>query len=195
MPFLRGPDFFYALRFLRLLTMPWEKTGAFKKGIVDKDGKKLKKPETAEEKGVYNTFHKLVYNIRRLLAKVPLGKSTIARYGAALYLIKDNLKLSNEDIAKVLKEATDVDLTSEVLEESNNRWYLTEDGEKIQEGKYALTRDIALPTTGDVLAKKSSMVSITESKPVGDIFGIPVFSALHIKTGRDIFVIQEDLAR
>ena len=43
MGFLRGPDFIYSLRFLRLLTMPWEKTGAFKKGIVDKNGKILKK--------------------------------------------------------------------------------------------------------------------------------------------------------
>ena len=143
MGFLKGPDFFYSLRFLRLLTMPWEKTGAFKKGIIDKNGNRIKDNLTADDKSVYNTFHKLVYNIRRLLAKVPLGKTTIARYASALFLIKDHLNLSDKDIAKVLKEVTNVDITQEKLEESNNQWYLTENGKNIQEGKYALLRDIA----------------------------------------------------
>lgn len=193
--FLRGPDFFYSLRFLRLLTMPWEKTGAFKAGIVDKNGKKIKKPETPDEKANYNTFHKLVYNIRRLLAKVPLGKSTIARYGAALFLIKDHLKLSDKQIAKVLHEVTGVDITQEQLDETTNQWYLCEGSEKIQKGNYALTRDIALPTTGDILANEGSTVSIAEHEPVGSIFGIPVFEALHLKTKRNIYIIQEDICR
>ena len=195
MGFLRGPDFLYSLRFLRLLTMPWEKTGAFKAGIIDKNGKKLKKPETTAEKSSYNTFHKLVFNIRRLLGKVPLGKSTIARYGAALFLIKDHLKLSDEQIAKVLHEATGVDITQESLEESTNRWYLCEESEKIQKGNYALTRNIALPTTGDILANEGSTVFITEHDSVGSIFGIPVFKAHHLKTNRDIYIIQEDICR
>jgi hypothetical protein len=195
MGFLKGPDFFYSLRFLRLLTMPWEKTGAFKAGIIDKNGKKLKKPETTEEKSNYNTFHKLVFNIRRLLGKVPLGKSTIARYGAALFLIKDHLKLSDKQIAKVLYEATGVDITQEQLDESTNRWYLCEGSEKIQKGNYALTRNIALPTTGDILANEGSTVFITEHDSVGSIFGIPVFKAYHLKTNRNIYIIQEDICR
>jgi hypothetical protein len=175
--------------------MPWEKTGAFKAGIIDKNGKKLKKPETNEEKSNYNTFHKLVFNIRRLLGKVPLGKSTIARYGAALFLIKDHLKLSDKQIAKVLYEATGVDITQEQLDEANNRWYLCEGSEKIQKGNYALTRNIALPTTGDILANEGSTVFITEHDSVGSIFGIPVFKAHHLKTNRNIYIIQEDICR
>lgn len=175
--------------------MPWEKTSAYKEGIIDKNGQKLKKPETSNEKAAYNTFHKLVFNIRRLLSKVPFGKSVVARYGTALYLIKDNLQLSDKDIAKVLKEVTGVDITQEPLEESSNYWYLCENGKKIQSGKYALVRDLALPTTGEILAKKGSQVSITEHEPVGSIFGIPVFEALHYKTNRKIFIIQEDITR
>ena len=70
MSLLRAGDFFYALRFLRLLTTPWKKTSAYELGIVDENGKKLKKPETSEEKSAYNVFHKLVYNLKRLLKKV-----------------------------------------------------------------------------------------------------------------------------
>ena len=73
---LRGADTVYALRFLRLLTMPWEKTAAYKAGVVDMNGERLKKPETKKEKEAYTIFHRLVFNIRRLLAKIPLGKST-----------------------------------------------------------------------------------------------------------------------
>ena len=80
MSFLRGADFIYTLRFLRLLTMPYEKTDAFKQGIIDRDGDKLKSPETSDEKKAYGTFHRLVFNIRRLMAKIPGGRSTIARY-------------------------------------------------------------------------------------------------------------------
>tara|TARA_A100001011_G_scaffold347948_1_gene385425 strand:+ start:981 stop:1568 length:588 start_codon:yes stop_codon:yes gene_type:complete len=192
---LRGPDFFYSLRFLRLLTMPWEKTAAFKEGIIDKNGKKLKKAETPAEKSAYNVFHKLVFNIRRLLAKAPGGSSAIAKYATALFLIKDHLQLSNKALSKTLREAIDVDFMEANLHERTNAWYLTEDKEKIQASKYALNRDIALPKTGELLAKKNSWVKITEHAPIGDIFGIPVFEALHLKTQQKIYIVQEDIVR
>ena len=48
--FLKTADRIYALRFLRLLTTNWEDTNAFKAGIIDKDGKKLRKPTSADDK-------------------------------------------------------------------------------------------------------------------------------------------------
>ena len=39
-------DLFVAYRFLRILTTPWEKQPAFEHGIVDKDGKLLRKAKT-----------------------------------------------------------------------------------------------------------------------------------------------------
>ena len=39
MSFSAIADFGYAVRFLRLLTMPVEKTGAFKQGVIDKNYK------------------------------------------------------------------------------------------------------------------------------------------------------------
>jgi hypothetical protein len=194
MGLLRGPDFLYSLRFLRLLTMPWEKTAAFKAGLVDKEGKKLKKAETSEEKSAYNVFHKLVFNIRRLLGKVPGGKSAIARYATALFLIKDHLKISDKEMSKVLKEAYSLDLL-ELTEDYVNGWYLTEDEIKIQSGEYALTRDIALPRTGDILALEGTMVKITEHEPIGSIFGIKIFEGFHHKTRQKIYITQEDICR
>ena len=34
----RGADLYFVFRFLRLLTMKWEKTDAYKYGIIDKKG-------------------------------------------------------------------------------------------------------------------------------------------------------------
>lgn len=192
MGLFRGPDFFYALRFLRLLTMPWIKTDAFKQGVIDDQGVKLKKPETPKEKSSYTVFHKLVFNIRRLLGKIPLGKSTIARYAAALYLIKEHTKISDKRLIKILKESNGVDLSE--YKPELNEWYLTEDG-NIEKGKYALVRDIALPKTGEFLALKGSMVEIAESQPHGSILGHAVFEANHCKTKQTIYITQEDISR
>ena len=63
----RAGDLVYTLRFLRLLTTPFDKTTAFELGLIDEKGKKLKKPETKDEKGAYNTFHRLVFNIKKLI--------------------------------------------------------------------------------------------------------------------------------
>lgn len=189
---LRGPDFIYALRFLRLLTMKWEKTGAFKEGIIDKNGKLLKKPETNREKDVYNVFHKLVYNIKRLINKLPFGKSTIASYAAALFLIKEHTGISDEKLKKVIKEACGLDLND--YKPEINEWYLTNNGH-IEIGKYALTRDIALPKTGELLAKKNTLVNIMESEPHGTVLGHAVFKGKHLKTNQVIYITQEDIVR
>lgn len=106
MSLLRIGDTFFALRFLRLLTTPWHKTSAYKAGLIDKDGNVIKNPETAEEKNVYNMFHKLVFNIKRLLNKLPFGKTTLASYATALYLVKENTQLSDEIIGEIMEEIT-----------------------------------------------------------------------------------------
>lgn len=190
MGLLRGADFVYALRFLRLLTMPWEKTEAYKQGIVDKDGKKLKKPETPAERGAYTTFHKLVFNIRRLLGKIPLGKSTIARYGAALYLIKEHVDISDKKLAKVLTEITGMEIEGNHLVESSD-WFLTED-KKIRSGIYILTKDLPL-RNGELLAKTNTTVMVEEHEPIGEVFGIKIFKGYHVKTKQSIYITQDDI--
>ena len=52
----RTADLFYAFRFLKLLVTPWNKTGAFEQGIIDENGKNIKKAKeltTPQEKEVY----------------------------------------------------------------------------------------------------------------------------------------------
>lgn len=190
MPLLKAADFFYTLRFLRLLTTPWEKTNAFEKGIIDKDGKVIKKPESSEEKQVYNSFHKLVFNLKRLLNKIPLGKSTLASYAAALYLIKEHTGVDDTKLVEVIKEATGVSIDQLPLLE-DTQWFLNDDA-SIQEGVYTLTKDMPL-RNGETLAKRNTNVVIEKHEPIDTILGVPVFKAFHEATKQIIIVTQEDI--
>jgi hypothetical protein len=86
-------DMFVAYRFLRILTIPWTEQPAFKHGIIDENGKRItsKKLTTSEEKDAYTLVHRLVFNFKRVLSKVPLVKSKLGTYAAALFLLKEHL--------------------------------------------------------------------------------------------------------
>jgi len=94
-------------RILKKLTTPWEKTGAFKAGLIDNKGKVLvqKKDRTPEMKKNYSLLDRLVFNLKRLLVKLPGGGSQIASYVAALALIKEHVeKESNTETSNILME-------------------------------------------------------------------------------------------
>ena len=187
----RIADTIYAFRFLKLLVTPWEKTNAYKLGIVDDNGKKLKKPETAEEKDAYNIFHKLVYNVKRLLGKLPLGQTRLASYAAALYLIKENTGLSEKEIEEVLdKLELDLDKSEEVTES----WI--QDGEILHPGVYALTEDFLSPSTGETIALKGTKVRVSENcEPVDRLFNTYIYEVTHVQTSQPIYVTAGDLQR
>ena len=85
-------NIYFVYQFLKKLVTPFEKTEAFKLGIIDNKGKILKKRReltTVAEKEAYNLSDTLIWNLKKILAKVPGGSSKIASYGAALWLIKE----------------------------------------------------------------------------------------------------------
>ena len=102
----RAADLLYTFRFLKLLVTPFEKTEAYKLGIIDKNGKRDKDMliDTPEKKAAYTAFQKLVFNIKKLMAKAPGGGSRIASYAAALYLLKDNYSISDKEMDLILEE-------------------------------------------------------------------------------------------
>ena len=186
-------DFVYGMRFLRLLTMPWRKTGAFKNGIIDDKGNKLRKPETSQERNSYNTFHKLVFNIRRLLQKIPfVGKSVLTNYAAALFLLKEHTKISEEKMLNVLAEAgyPEIKENAKLICEENNNWYQenVEGVNYIQEGVYTLNEDIDCYDT-----KRNSVIKVEEHAPVGKIFGLDVYEGFHFKTNKTILITNRNI--
>jgi len=86
----RGADLYFVFRFLRLLTMDYKKTDAYKFKIIDSKGKALRKSadlESTKEKAAYTMLHRMVFKIRRLMEKVPGGR--FVNYAAALFLLKE----------------------------------------------------------------------------------------------------------
>ena len=83
-------DTFFVYSFLKRLVTPFNETDAYKLGIIDERGKKIKSPKTTEELNSYSTFERLVFNIKKIIERLPGGKSKIASYGAALFLIREH---------------------------------------------------------------------------------------------------------
>jgi hypothetical protein len=193
MSLLRIADTFFALRFLRLLTTPWKKTGAYKAGLVDKNGKVLRKPETSEEKSVYNVFHKLVFNVKRLINKIPLGKSTLASYAAALYLVKENTGMSESLLGELLEELTGYNPDRRAVDLTES-WLLAENG-SLPEGRYILESSEAVLENGDVFPGSKITIEAygSDSTPVGSIFGLPVFRVNNSLTGSKILITNQNL--
>ena len=190
----RAGDFFYALRFLRLLTTPFEKTKAFKFGIIDKNGKVLRKSKTLkdnDEKAAYTVFHRLVFNIKRLLAKAPGGSSKLASYAAALFLIKEQTGLSEKQLKKVMaKVLTEADL--EEIEES--AWFQVDN--RLNPGTYILTEDICSPITGDLIALSNSRIRIDEEiEPYDRLFDQNIYKVKHQLTNQEIYITNREIKR
>jgi len=191
----RTGDLFYAFRFLKLLVTPFEKTKAFELGIIDKEGKTLKKSvdrNTPDEKSAYTVFHRLVFNLKRIMSKAPGGKSVIARYGAALFLIKEHTGMSDSKLLKTLEKALDTPFENELNE---NYWYQDEEA-RLMPGNYVLTEDIASPNTGELIAKYNERIIVDDFKsPIGSISNINIYRVKHSKTNQDIYISNRDIKR
>jgi len=193
----RAADVFYAFRFLRLLTTPWDKTNAFRYGIIDANGKRIKtkKIQFPHEKAVYTIFHKIVFNLKRLLNKVPaVGKTKLASYAAALFLIKENTNMSEKQIRKIMDQV-ELDLDWDNLPIQENTWFQSIDG-NLNPGVYTLVNDIASPDTGDMIAQSNTRIRVEETtEPSGEFLGCSFYKVLHQKTGQEIFIHNGDIVR
>jgi hypothetical protein len=188
----RSGDLVYTMRFLTLLTTPFEDTNAFKEGLIDSDGEKLKKPKTSKEKEVYNYFHRLVFNVKKLIGKVPGGKKKIASYAAALYLIKEKAELGDEHIEQILKQL-EID-TLDFIEEST-QWFCRD--ELLSPGTYQLNADNKLVnSTCEELCRKGDKVTVElNCYPAGNMFGMNIYEVIHTSTHQKIYVTAGELIR
>jgi hypothetical protein len=91
-------DNIVALRILKMLVTPFEETKAFKLGIIDAKGKNLRKSntlQTAEELDSYTHLHRLVFNVKKLINRLPGGENRLKSLIAALWLVKEYYESGN----------------------------------------------------------------------------------------------------
>ena len=98
----RAIDTVITFRVLKLLTTKWEDHEAFKTGIIDDKGKRIKsvKIDTKEKKESFTFLHRLVFNLKRLIELLPGGKSRLGSYASALFLIKEHTGLTGSQLDK-----------------------------------------------------------------------------------------------
>ena len=199
----RAVDLFVTYRFLKLLTTPFEKTDAYKLGIIDANGHRIKLPKstkpaveltTSELKNSYTILHKLIFNIKKLFAKVPGLRTKVGTYAAALFLLKDTFKEHVEDpdmfekeFIKYLKE-NNIELDREITEE------VIGFGEVLPKGEYVLKNDILNKEEEELTAKKGDkVVAFADESPVDTVLGVEIFPVVHMKTQEKIYVSLEDI--
>ena len=204
----RAIDLFVTYRFIKLLVTPFEKTDAYKLGIVDKNGNRVSPPRdpvtnvkqppkkliSTEEKAAYTILHKLVFNIKKIFGKVPGLRTKLGTYAAALFLLKDTFKESVDDpdmfekeFMKYLKEEgfeIDDSISEEVIGF----------GEVLPKGQYVLVQDILNKEEEELSAKKGDKVeAFDDVSPIDTILGVEIFPVVHVKTKSVIYVGLEDL--
>ena len=185
-------DLAYTFRFIRMLVMKWEEWDAYKQGLIDENGKRIKsvKLDTDAKKSSYTPFVRLAANVKRLLGKVPGGESRLGTFAAALYLIKEQYGVSDNKLAQILSRF-EID-TLDFLGESSE-WFVLED-KRISPGVYRVRDAKVINSTFEEAVLPKDQVKFFENAyPVGDVFGIDVYEAVHLKTNQKVYVTISEL--
>jgi len=190
-------DLFVAYRFLRILTTPWEKQPAFEHGIIDDKGKLLRKRKdlkTTDEKNSFTLLHRLIFNLKRLLQKVPGLGTKIGTYATALFLLKQHFADQVEE--------------EDMIENAFTAWllkhgYVTEEevneevmglGAVLEKGSYKLNQDIFAGNEGEIKGKKGdTVIAFADTTPDDTVLGQEIFKVVHQKSKSEIYVSLEDL--
>ena len=204
----RAIDLFVTYRFIKLLVTPFDKTEAFKLGIIDEKGNRVRPPRnpktniqpameplrTSDEKNSYTILHKLVFNIKKIFGKVPGLRTKLGTYAAALFLLKDTFKESVDDpdmfekeFMKYLKEQgyeIDDSISEEVIGF----------GEVLPKGEYVLVNDILSTEEEELTAKAGDkVIAFEDEAPIDTVLGVEIFPVVHMKTKEKIYVSLEDI--
>ena len=100
----RLADGYITLRILKMLSTPIEKTKAYELGLVDSDGKQLKKAVSTSEKDSYSMLQRFVFKVQRSLMKSPDRNSKrLLTLAAALSILKENDELDDLNVDALLE--------------------------------------------------------------------------------------------
>ena len=136
-------DNLIAFKILKMLVTPFDQTEAFHLGIIDAQGKTIRKSSslsTNAEKDAYNYLTRLVFGLKKIINRLPGGESKMKSLIAALWLVKEQYQ-TNGKMTNAMLEEKFVDL----LKMMDNRVSLVE--EEILVKKF-LSEDAPANATG-----------------------------------------------
>jgi len=154
---MSAADSYFAFKLLKLLSTPFEEWELYKNGIIDENGNVLVKGDPALTK-----IHIIAKNLKKVLAKVPFGKTKLVSFAAALALLKEDAHL-----AKCILEEADLGnsiIHEYIFEDAARRSYVYFDAD--------LYEDLI----------DSSGCAKVSSRPAFNILGEDFYEAYDIKT-------------
>ncbi len=191
----RAIDLLITYRVIKMLVTPFEKQPAYALGIIDKNGKVLKKAKTlktGKEREAYTLLHRFVFNLKRLINIIPGGKSKLGTYASALGLLlkesKDiNMVELEKDLYKHLSENNLIKLDDD-LKESVGFDFL-------EEGRYIITDQLE-DLNGNTTAEVGDIVYTTENqKPFDNYFGVNLYHVINEDTKEQVMVSEDNIER
>ena len=84
-------DLFLVYQFIKRLSTPFEETKAYELGLIDEKGKRLKKAVSREERDSMTYYDRLIFNLKRLIAKAGI-QSKFVTFAAALFFLPPFLR-------------------------------------------------------------------------------------------------------
>lgn len=169
-------DNLVAYKILTMLVKPFKETQAFKLGIIDDKGTNLKRSgslRTSEEKDSYTYLHRLVFNMKKIINKIPGGESNLKSLVAALFLVREYY--DNKDRTTSLMESKYLS----VLEKINAGVTLAEEEIAVKKFVKSMEEDAPVNNVGggaiaqldqpliDKKKIKKYKTVVRRSKPVG----------------------------
>jgi len=180
----RAVDALIAFRLVKLLVTPFNKTKAFKLGIIDEKGKvliksrqinKLPFPQRTEARKAYTMLIRFVFNLKRLLSKVgirgPIGSATAAAIAFFKEEYGENPQVEKEVYKHLKEQGFEFDISENY-------------GEPLSEGTYKVKHDI-YNLEGDIVINIDEQIDFKTTTDT--ILGYDVFKY------KDVYLTTEDL--
>ena len=179
-------DTVIVFRILKMMTRKWEEMDAYKFGLIDDNGKRIKskKPKTSEEKNSFTLLHRLVFNLKRVLELLPFGRTRLASYAASLALLKENFNIDGESLERhfyqYLKEN---DLVLDLLEGHDNM-------NNLQKGKqYELRQSVW--NEEDNVGYRGDQVQVLGR--TDNVMGVDIYRVYNITQDQSMLITGHDI--
>ena len=188
----KAADTVYAFRFIRMLVLDWKDWDAYKAGIIDENGKRVKsvKIDNLEKSSTWTPFIRLCANIKRLVSKAPGGGSRLGSFAAALFLIKEKTGMTDKELKQICEKVgiEPLDFLNE-----NSEWFVLED-RQLSHGVYRLRDSKVVNNTIEEMCNAKDQIRILEDcYPVGDVFGVDIYEATHMRTNQKVYVTIREI--
>ncbi len=105
-------DTYITYRIVTTLVKPWKEQEAYEYGIINEKGKVLRRYrelKDRKEKESYTVLIRFIFNLKRMMEKIPGGKSKIGSYAVAalVFLREDAQNLKDDELQKLISERLD----------------------------------------------------------------------------------------